>query len=332
MRRAWLWASLAVILATVVLLATSRLTRAAVREATYRLDTYALQINDEAQIVGGLDGGFVDGTVVTETTGLMPKKHIGGTTIEPLRARIQINQFTQFLVDSLEGKADRAKGSVFYIDAAGKVQQQRDFGSLALSELTFPGFSGSPKPGTFELTMTLTTETAKAVEVLPGALPPVKAELGPAARAKRWTGGFRFQVPGMPTNRVSVIEPFTIRRKVAAGAGVVKEPAMAPMHWDVPNLVFYMPPQDSQAWIAWHDDFVVQGHNSDAQEKTFTLELLAPDLKETLFQLRGTGVGIVSAKYEQPVANASGNVAVSQGFRVELYVQRMGIVTSTKSK
>lgn len=325
------WVSAVPILA-VALLAPWRAKSAEIREATYRLDTYALQINDEAQLVNSLDGGFVDGTVVTDAAGLMPKKRIAGTTIEPVRARLNINQFTQFLVDSLEGKQNAAKGSIYYIDSTGKVQQQRDLGRVLLSELAFPGFSGSPKPGTLQLTMTLTPEFSRAVDVLAGALAPVKAATGPTANAKRWTGGFRFQVPGFPTNRVSVIEPFTIRRKAQSNANPGDLKMMAPLQWEVPNLVFYMPPQDSKAWIAWHDKMVVQGDHTDAQEKTFTLELLSADLKETVFQLQGAGVGIVSAKYEQPVAGASGNAPVSQGFRVELYVDSMKIVTSAPGK
>ena len=324
------WISAVPILA-VALLAPCR-ARAAdnIREATYRLDTYALQINDEAQLVNSLDGGFVDGTVVTDAAGLMPKKRIAGTTIEPVRARIQVNQFTQFLVDALEGKQNAAKGSIYYIDSTGKVQQQRDLGGVTLSELAFPVLSGSPKAGSQQLTMTLAASTSRAADVLAGALPPVKAATGPTANAKRWTGGFRFQVPGFPTNRVSTIEPFTIRRKTPSNTAVPK--MMAPLQWEIPNLVFYMPPQDSKTWIAWHDKMVVQGDHSDSQEKTFTLELLSADLKETVFQLQGSGVGIVSAKYEQPVASASGNAPLSLGFRVELYVDSMQIVTSASGK
>jgi hypothetical protein len=321
-------ANVAGLAAVIALLGASRAT-AAIRDSNYRLDTYAFQLNGESQLVTSLDGGFVDGTVVTEATGVMPKKHIAGTAVEPVRARIQINQFTEFLAQSLEGKADVAKGSIYYIDSAGKVQQQRDLGGVALSELAFPGFSGSPRPGSLQLTMTLAAESTKAVDVLAGALPPVKAEIGPAANAKRWTGLFRFQVPGLPTNRVSMIEPFAIRRKTASDASGQKTPTTS-VQWEVPNLVFYMPPQDSQAWIAWHDDFVVQGHNSDAQEKTFTLTLLSADLKDTLFQLEGSGVGIVSAKYEQPVTAAT--TSVMQGFRVELYVENMRIGTNAKSR
>jgi hypothetical protein len=236
------------------------------------------------------------------------------------------------LADSLEGKADVAKGAIYYIDNSGKVQQHRDLGGVTLSELAFPGLSGSSRPSGLQLTMTLTARFSKAADALAGALPPVKVEAGPSARAKRWAGDFRLQVPGLPTNRVSIIEPFKIRRKTASDANGQKQVSTA-TQWEVPNLVFYMLPQDSQAWIAWHDDFVVQGHNSDDQEKTFTLDLLSADLKETLLQLEGSGVGIVSAKYEQPVAAANGSTApAASGFRVEVYVEHMRIVTSGKSR
>jgi hypothetical protein len=89
-----------------------------------------------------------------------------------------------------------------------------------------------------------------------------------------------------------------------------------------------MPAQDSLAWIAWHDDFVVQGNNSDAQEKTLTLQFLSPDLKSTLMQLDCTGVGIVSAKYEQSL---TASPTANSGFRVELYVETMKLTTGAAS-
>jgi hypothetical protein len=297
----------------------------AARDSTYRLDVYALQLNKETQIVNSLDGGFVDGTVVTETAGVMPKKHLGGPTIEPIRARVRVDQFTQFLTDSLEGKADAATGTIYYIDNTGKVQQQRALNGLMLSELAFPGFTGSAKAGNaLLLTLTLAAQSATTADPLAGALPPAQVDNTAAARAKRWAGDWHLQVPGLPTNRVSSIEPFTIRRKLPTAQDGGRERTKSPTQWEIPNLVFYMPPQDSQAWIAWHDDFVVQGNNADAQEKTLTLQFLTPDMKNVLLQLECTGVGIVSAKYEQPV---TASTSAPFGFRVELYVETMKLTT-----
>jgi hypothetical protein len=327
MWRAVFSVSLAVLAVALGLFATIRARAAVNRASTYRLDSYALQLNGDTQYVNGLDGGFVDGVVVTENGGPMPKKHIGNAKIEPVRARVRVDQFTQFLSDSLAGKGENGSGTIYYIDNGGTVQQQRTLSGLTLSELAFPGCSGSQKTGNALLmTMTLAAESSKAVEPLAGATPPIKADTGAASKAKQWAGNFRFQVPGLPTNRVSVIEPFTIRRKAASDAGgTTKEPGLKPVVWEIPNLVFYMTPQDSLAWIAWHDDFVVQEHNSDAQEKTFTLELLSPDMKSTILQLDGSGVGIVSAKYEQSL---SANAPVSQGFRVELYVESLKLTAN----
>jgi hypothetical protein len=324
MRPACLLANIAAFAMTISLLWASRATAAVATASTYRLDTYALQLNGETQFVSSLDGGFIDGTVVTETGGAMPKKHIGGTTIEPVRARVRPDQFTQFLADSLDGKADNATGTIYYIDNGGKVQQQRALSGLMLSELAFPTLAGSSRAAT-QLTITLAAQSSLATDPLAGALPPVKNDAGPRVRNSQWVGDFQLQIPGLPTNRVSTIEAFTIRRKLASGAtGQGQQPAAA-APWEIPNLVLYCVPQDSQAWIAWHDDFVVKGNNSDAQEKTLTLDLLVPDRKQAVLELQGSGVGIVSAKYEQPV----GATTSIQGFRVELYVESMKIVTNS---
>lgn len=289
--------------------------------ATYRLDMYCLQINNDAQMINGIEGGSVAATVATDAAGNMPKKHIATVFVEPVRARIAVNQFTQFLEDSLEGKGGYASGTIYYIDNSGKVQQQRALTGLLLSEIAFPAFSGARSPNALTMTMTMEAQSSKASDPLADALPPAKIDISPAARAKRWAGDWRLQVPGLPTSRVTSIEAFTLRRKIQSDT--IRPDIPKPMHWDIPNLVFYMTPQDSKAWLAWHDDFVIQSNNSDAQEKTFTLDLLTPDLKDTLLELQGSGVGIVSAKYEQPVG---ANAPAIGGFRVELYVETIKLV------
>lgn len=87
----------------------------------------------------------------------------------------------------------------------------------------------------------------------------------------------------------------------------------------VPNLVVTLSEQGAQTFTDWHESFVIEGKNSQDQEKEGTLELLAADMKEVLFTLTFHGLGIfrlAADKYE------AGNEAVST-LTAEMYGETM---------
>src|SRR5262245_15306462 len=81
--------------------------------------SYMFEIGGERQIVSALQGGFVDGIVSSETgpDGSV-NKHISGQAVEPLRVRMKFNQFTTFLVQSINsaGSPQPTDGKIYYVD------------------------------------------------------------------------------------------------------------------------------------------------------------------------------------------------------------------------
>jgi hypothetical protein len=54
-------------------------------------------------------------------------------------------------------------------------------------------------------------------------------------------------------------------------------------------------------WAGWHQDFVVDGHNGAANERTGSIQLLAPDLATQLARIDLFGLGIHRLDQEDDV-------------------------------
>ncbi len=309
--------------ASVVLVLCPLSSRAAdnTRAATYILNKYGLEIGEECDYVDALDGGFLEATVAETQTAGQNRKHVSNISVEDVHARIRCDQFAKFLAASLNDNSKFSNGAIYYISSDNIVQQQRKFTHLLLTGLTIPMLDGSAKSNSgLEFQITLSAEGSQLEEPLAGALPPISAE-NQHKTMQAYAGNFRLTIPGLPTERVRTIEPITISRKIPTDqTGGQRDYTKQPMNWECSNLVFYVHPEDSTAYLSWAEDFLGKGNHLQENEKKFTLELLGRDLKNTLFTLNGTGCGLVSAKYEQPIASSS---STNLGLRVELYVNKM---------
>ena len=74
---------------------------------------------------------------------------------------------------------------------------------------------------------------------------------------------------------------------------------------------------DVAKWSEWFDSFVLQGRNTDADEKTGTLTFLAANLKDELGRVRLFGLGIHGLAPEPTLPSAVKRMAA------ELYCERM---------
>ncbi|HEX4794931.1 MAG TPA: hypothetical protein VH370_14115 [Humisphaera sp.] len=278
---------------------------------------YGLQIGTETDIVHSLDSGSVVGQVVVEKVSgpdAWPHKHIGAVVVEDVHAHIRPDQFTKFLSESLGGHS-RSDGAMYLVNAMGQVAQQRTLNHMMLNELTIPALSGASKDAVF-LQIGLSVESSNLIKG--GSFNGAKA----GTRTKTaMANSFALTIPGLPTNRVQSIEPVTMRHKTTTNAvGELRDYEKQPTTWELSNIVFYVAANDAQAFLDWHEDFVMKGNNSNDKEKTLTLELKAPDLTTTLLTFNASGVGIVSAKYTTP--SAAGSDAIMR-LRVEVYAEKM---------
>jgi len=149
----------------------------------------------------------------------------------------------------------------------------------------------------------------------------VKTGLDVKSREKRaQSSNFRVQLSGLDAKHVTKMDSFSLRRKAAERAvGERRDLEVAAGGLEVSNLKLFLPESQAQPWQDWLEEFVVKGQNAENKEKTLRLELLAPDLHNTVLALEATGVGICGLR---------GEAAEGAGDRVrllsaELYVEEL---------
>jgi hypothetical protein len=111
-----------------------------------------------------------------------------------------------------------------------------------------------------------------------------RASNAPEAPHFAWlSSGFRFRLSGIPdtvADAVSRIESFTVKQStVTDDIGDARDYMREPGKLEFPNLIVTIPAASAAAFKAWHQDFVVQGKNDEAKEKSGSIELIRVDGK-----------------------------------------------------
>jgi hypothetical protein len=96
-------------------------------------------------------------------------------------------------------------------------------------------------------------------------------------------------------------------------------------HLEIPNLVVTLPDAAAQSFYDWHEDFVIKGNNDKSREKSGTLEFLAPNLKDVLFKLTLSNLGIFSLKS----VPSGTNTATIRQVQAEMYCEQISFEYSS---
>jgi hypothetical protein len=120
--------------------------------------------------------------------------------------------------------------------------------------------------------------------------------------------------------RVNKIEALTVKQKnVDEPVGQLRDYPKEPASIEVPNLVFTFPENNGQQVIDWHKQMVIEGINGQNMEKGGTLEYLTPDLKEVIFKITFTNMGIFKLTPDKAEAQ---NETIRR-LKAELYCEEM---------
>jgi hypothetical protein len=95
----------------------------------------------------------------------------------------------------------------------------------------------------------------------------------------------------------------------------MKEPASI----EFPNLAITLAEIGAQTWYDWHEDFVITGNNGEDNEKSGTLDFLAPNGTTLLGTIHFFNLGIFKLAADKAEANQDQIRQVTAG----LYCERM---------
>ncbi|MEA2708376.1 MAG: hypothetical protein QOF78_977 [Phycisphaerales bacterium] len=272
-------------------------------------------------MIKSIEGGGIHADVVPEgsaANGATPK-HLGAVRYEDIT--IQVSPFApivqQLIQETLSGNPRPRNGTVVAGENDNTILSEARFTNALLSEFTIPALDGSSKDAGY-FTIKLTPESIR-----PGKGGGNAAGDKVDSKTKAWlTSNFRIEVGNLPCNRVARVEPLTVKLLTGVNsAGVDRVQSKQPASLQLPNLRLSISRADAQPWQAWFDEFVIQGKNAPANEKSGALILLSPNMKDELLRIDLFNIGIARLAPEPREANSE-KIA---RFEVELYFERMAL-------
>jgi len=241
-----------------------------------------------------VEGGFAKGQVVSD----------GGYISRGVRETIEIDPFVcrfgtgmsrafyEWIGEALGTRTNlRRSGSVIELDHHNKLVRQREFFDALVKEVVFP-----------ELDTSSTQEAVIKVVVLPERVKDktegVK-DLGVYASRlpKAWSvNHFRMQIDGLSTDcaHITKIKGLAVKQGIKKSyTGEDRFPTTVPTKLEFPDITIELPLAYGKEFMKWHAD-AIDMKKAYAQEKTGSIEFLAPGSANAYFVLELNGLVIVS--------------------------------------
>lgn len=269
---------------------------------------FALELDGvRVGLLAWAEGGEAVGDVVEVSLGggNMQKKHVGNVRWAPIRISFGI-AMGQALYDWIKAflalQAARKDGAIIAFGANGKARWRLDWRNGQIIEIRFPGGDGADRA---EGLITLTIQPQGTM------LRDAKQEpaLGAVLKPKRWVrGNFRVALDNIPgdTRRILRTGDVVVRRTITEYRdGASRFPSIILGPQKISDWLLTLPEGQAGEFAAWAEDFLVQGHSSDADERNGTFEYLDPAMRP-LLTLGFKHLGIYRLAREPDAADKAG--------------------------
>lgn len=247
--------------------------------------------------VESAEGGAAMADVVEEKLGpdRIVHKHIAGVKYEDITVICGTGMskaLYDWISDTLRGTHARKNGALVTADYNYTAESRLTFQDGLIREVGFPALDASSKDAA-ALTVKIAPELTRR-EVTTGGVGNGGVGAKGAGQQKQWLcSNFRVRLDGLDCSRVNRIEPLVATTVVVENpVGELRDYQKEPAHLDVPDLVVTLAESSAKDFYTWHENFVIKGKSGEDNEKSGTLELLAPNVQDVLFTLSFSGVGI----------------------------------------
>lgn len=286
----------------------------------YSAASFALEL--EGTAVGFLrtvEGGEPVGTVVEEaadSSGIV-KKHVGTVVYQPIVISFGAGMASvvyQWISDVLSRKAPAKSGAIIFADYNYKETSRIEFDQALVTEISFPAVDAQSKDMA-SFTLTLQPQVTRTNTTLAGNS---VSGFGTKTLTKLNVGNFLFKISGLEIAcaRINAVNPIVVQQPVIAASGGTPRKS-APV--DVQNFEFTVAESHGKDFVDWADDFLVKGNNTQASERSGSLEYRDPTHNTALFTLAFSNLGIVKAYRLRSEEGAT----VLARIGVELYCEQM---------
>ena len=283
-------------------------------ERAYTAGHFALDLmGASAGYIKKFDGLDMEAGVVTDDLGAanVPKKHVANIRWTPAKARIGIgmaNETRAIVQRAFAAEQKPFNGALHLADANNVIQSSLTFTGAIMTSVTIPKLdAASREPGYFDLEWE--AEQVRWVKGNSAALPTATAQ-------KAWLcSNFRFEMGGLPCNRVASIDSFTWR------CAIVRDPtgAQRPATMTVPNIKVEISMADFDKWLEAANKWFIEGVHEERNEMSGAIVFLATDLQSELGRVTLKNCGF--AKFMHGPFDASATQIAR--FSCEFYVEKM---------
>jgi len=254
--------------------------------------------------LNAVEGGLAFGDVVKEAgEDFFFKKHIGNAGFRDIRLEFGADMdksFYDWIAAALRGEHFNLSGAIVGINFNGDVVSRLEFQRAQITEVTFPALDATSKDAA-RMSIVLSPEHTALNRKASG-----KLSVKSTRSQKMWlSSSFKLSIDGIDTTKVSKIDALTIKLpRVSNGECFGCDNLPTPPPVDFPHLVVTLG-EPAESVYDWFEKFVIDGNNSDSQEKGGTLTFLASDLKTTIFSIKFNNLGIFEMMPIVLEANAS---------------------------
>lgn len=207
-------------------------------------------------------------------------------------------------------------GTLSVGDFDAKTQTQMTWLGGLVTSVAFPKMDGSSKDAIY-----LDVEfEAEQVRWAPGDgkdLPQPKY----GVKQKAWLGAnFRFDMGGLPTQRVATIDAFTWKQKVTSDSiGTNREPTKHCASVETPDIKISVSMADYDQWAKAAKSWFVDGNHLHDNEMQGAITLLGPDMKKEIGRIELINCGF--KKFSKQALEANSEKIAR--FDVEFYVEQI---------
>ncbi len=273
--------------------------------------------------VSSAEGGHATSDVVNEKVGAdhIIKKHIAGVKYEDITVNCGTGMskaFYEWIKASFDHNYARKNGAIVTADFNYNELNRLNFFNALITEIGFPALDASSKDAA-KMSIKFAPEYTKWVSKAGASIS--NAYKNDQVIQKKWLpSNYKLTIAGLDCTRVNKIEAITVKQKVVENpTGELRTYEKEPAHLEVPNLVVTLAESHAKEFYDWHDSFVIQGNNGDAQEKNGSLTYLTPDLKTELFSVEFQHLGIFKLTPEKVEAGSENLRRV----KAEMYCENM---------
>jgi len=282
---------------------------AAGTDRSYTGGRFFLEVNNSrVAFLKKFDGLSMEADIVANDLGPdnFQSKHVANIKWTPGKATVGAGMgkgMYEWIKQSFDKSFSYQSGALTAADFDYRAQSTLTFTNALITSVGFPKLDGSSKDAIY-----LDIEfDAEQVRWAKGDNSVIKGDYG--VKQKAWlASNFKFQMGGLPCNRVATVDAMTWKCAVAPDQiGIFRESTKHPAKVTVPDIKISVSMADYDPWQQAAKKWFIDGKHLGGDEMEGSIDLLGPDMQQVVgtIELKNCGFKKFSKGRSRPTARRS---------------------------